>query len=201
MHEPGSISILIEDLKLGDDDAIRTIWDRFFEPLRLFARTKLPIRNRRVVDDEDIASCAINSFQDSLRKGKYPGIKNRDDIWKFLVTVVDRNSIDCIRRQKAMKRGGGMLRGESVFHDLGESSRGLECFGKTEVSSEAVVDFIDKLDHLLTKLDEEELKTVLLARLVGDSIDEIAEKVGKSISSVERKLKIIRKIWMSNDAL
>lgn len=202
MPDPGSISILIEDLKRGDDDAISKIWERFFEPLRLFARSKLPVQNRKVIDDEDIASCAINSFQDSLRKGKYPGIKNREDIWKFLITIVDRNSIDSIRRQKALKRGGGTLRGESVFHDLGDSSRGLERFSKVdEGSSEAVVDFVDQLDNLLCKLDDGELKTVLLSRLAGDSIDEIAVKIRKSVSSVERKLKIIRKIWMSNSAL
>ena len=199
MPDLGSISILIDELRQGDEDAIREIWTRYFEPLSLFAKSKIPARNRRIVDSEDIASSAIDAFQNAVRAGKYPSLKNREHIWKFLVTIAGRNSIDRVRRENAEKRGSGNCRGESVFNDLGDS-RGLERFEQGRASVEALVDLVDQLDNLLSRLSDEDLKNVLLARLAGNSIEEIAEKVGKSVSSVERKLKIVRKIWLADNS-
>lgn len=199
MPELGSISILIDGLRKGDDDAVRKIWERFFEPLSLFAKSKLPLRNRRIIDGEDIASCAIHAFQKSVREGKYPSLVNREHIWKFLATIVSRNSIDEIRWQNADKRGGGDCRGESVFNDISDS-RGLERLDNGEGSEEGLVDFIDQLDGLLSRLKDELLKQILVARLAGDSIEEIACQVGCSVSSVERKLRIVREFWLTEES-
>lgn len=48
---------------------------------------------------------------------------------------------------------------------------------------------------LLEKLGDDELKQIALAKLEGFSNAEIAERIGKSLATVERKLKLIRKTW------
>jgi DNA-directed RNA polymerase specialized sigma24 family protein len=67
----------------------------------------------------------------------------------------------------------------------------------TELTAEFAVQAADELRRLLVLLDEQELKEVALAKMEGYTNDEIGERLGKSKSSVERKLRLIRKIWQA----
>ena len=47
----------------------------------------------------------------------------------------------------------------------------------------------------LARLKDAELESVALARLQGDTVEEIAQRLGCVPRSVKRKLKLIRDIW------
>ena len=52
-----------------------------------------------------------------------------------------------------------------------------------------------EFQRLLGQLDDERLCAVAMAKLEGYTNKEIAERLGKSLSFVERKLRVIRRIW------
>jgi len=193
MSNPGSISILLEELRTGDEPAFEQFFDRFFDRLKSVARKRVSVRDRKVVDDEDLAVWAMNTFQRCVRDGMYPKIRNRQDVWKFLVSILERKSVDHIRRQHAEKRGGGEVRGESVFEDQNQP-RVIERVCIEKSNFELMVDFLDVLDVIVDRLNDPLLGEVLAAKFAGHSTKEIANITGKSVSSVDRKLRLIRTI-------
>jgi hypothetical protein len=50
-----------------------------------------------------------------MSDGRYPRLKDGDDLWKLLVTITCHKAASQARRVRARKRGGGHVRGESVF--------------------------------------------------------------------------------------
>ena len=51
---------------------------------------------------------------------------------------------------------------------------------------------------LLDALDDDLLRRIAVAKLEGDTNDEIAARVGRSPPTVERKLRRIRAIWKNH---
>jgi len=193
MSNPGSITILLDNLRSGDEAAVEKLFPRFFDRLKAVARKRVSVRDRKVVDDEDLAVWAINTFQRCIRDGMYPKILNRDDVWKFLVSILERKSVDHIRKQHAEKRGGGEIRGESVFEDQ-DQPRFLERVCLEKVNFEVMVDFLDVMDVIVDRLKDPGLGEILAAKFAGNTSQEIAELTGRSVSSVDRKLRLIRNV-------
>ena len=59
MSDDASVSNWLDGLRAGDDADIQRLWERYFEKLVRLARTKLPARNRRDFDEEDVALSEI----------------------------------------------------------------------------------------------------------------------------------------------
>ena len=64
-----------------------------------------------------------------------------------------------------------------------------------EPTPELAASVANEFRRLLRQLDDERLRAVALAKLEGYTNKEIAQRQGKSISYVERKLRVIRGIW------
>jgi len=193
MSNPGSITILVDQLRSGDDLALERLFAHFFERLRAVARHRVTARDRKILDDEDLAICAIDAFQQAIRAGLYSELGNREEVWRFLVAIVERQSVDHLRKLHAVKRGGGNVRGESVFEEHDEG-RALENLCIDALNMEVMTDFLDAIDSIVQKLDDPELAEIVAARIAGHTNDEIATQLGKSVSSVERKLRLVRSI-------
>ena len=54
---------------------------------------------------------------------------------------------------------------------------------------------VETTERLLGLLDNEELRRIARMRLEGYQNGEIAEQIGRSLPTVERRLKVIREIW------
>src|SRR2546430_1001387 len=67
----GSITALIADLKLGDPEAARKIWERYSAPLASLAQRYLPVWLQRVVDCDDVANIAYRSFVAGVQEGRF----------------------------------------------------------------------------------------------------------------------------------
>jgi DNA-directed RNA polymerase specialized sigma24 family protein len=193
-----SDSTLLRLLKTANSPAVaQEIWARYFHRLASLARGKLRERTRRVVDEEDVALSAFNSFFRGVEQGRFPRLEDGDDLWQVLMLLTDRKAVDVLRRQSAAKRGGGEVRGDSVFvnADGSPDPQGLEKFADSEPSPEMVALFAEQCETLMTRLDDVELKQVAHLKLEGFTNEEIAQKLGRVVRSVERKLQTIRKIW------
>ncbi len=198
MNEESSIISVLGRLKADNDPAAaQAIWQKYFVRLARLARGKIKERQRRVVDEEDIALSAFNSFFRGVADGRFPKLDDGKDLWQILVMLTERKAVDQIRRHMAAKRGGGQVRGDSAFQKADDSSspRGMDQLAGAEPSAEFVSSFLETCENLLSRLNDPELVQVVLYKMEGYSNEEIAAKLGRVTRSVERKLHTIRKIW------
>ncbi|MEX0586779.1 MAG: ECF-type sigma factor, partial [Pirellulales bacterium] len=118
MTRPESVSQWIGLVKQGDHDvAQQELWNRYFRRLAGLARKMLRGAPQRVEDEEDVVLSALDSFFRGARLGRFPELQDRSDLWSLLVKITARKAINQLDKHRALKRGGGRVRGESVFVD------------------------------------------------------------------------------------
>lgn len=193
-----SITEWIRDLKAGDHKAAAMLWDHYFDRLVGVARRKLGKAPRRANDEEDVALSVLNSLCVGAAAGQFSQLSNRNDLWKLLLAITRQKSVDQIRRNVRKKRGGGNVRGESVFGnpDPEQDSPGnFDDLPHVAPSPENIVDINDEINRLLNLLQSDTLRNMAIWRLKGHSNAMIAQRLGRSERTVERKLSEIRDQW------
>ncbi len=186
----------IEGLKAGDDQAIADIWSRYFERLASLARQRLTPSQRRVADEEDVAVSVFRCLCAGAEKGRLAEVADRGDLWRVLVTMTLRKVIDQQRRVSGQKRGGGKIRGESIFGSAADDMPpGLQQFGDGNPTPEMMAIIEEEGQRLLDQLEDARLRQIALWKLERYTNDEIAEKLALTTRSIERKLQRIREIW------
>jgi len=179
----------------GDADAAQKIWNDYFGKLVRLARRKLEGIPSRDSDEEDVALSAMNSFYRGMAQHKFDHLHNRDDLWKLLVTITVRKATARRRSYFAQKRGGGQVRGESVFGHRDGGQDGLARVLGTEPTPELAMSVAENCRRMLDQLQDVTLRQVALWTLEGYRTEEVAEKLGCVRRTVERKLERIREIW------
>ena len=196
----GSVTRWISDLKSGGDYAALHLWERYFERLVRLARKKLrnDRRARTVEDEEDAALSAFDSFCRGVDRGRFTRLTDRDDLWRLLVVLTVRKALDQIERRGAARRGGDHQVGEFTPLDEGDDPGGdpLGRFLSSEPTPEFAAMVNDRHRWLRDALRDPTLCQVLDLRLEGYTREEIAERLGCAVSSVKRKLDIIRQTWL-----
>lgn len=197
MSAEDSIVGWIEQLSSGDSRGAQAIWDEYFERLAFFARQRLGNIPRRIADEEDIALSAMHSFCRGVQAKRFPQLTGRHELWPLLVTITARKISAHVCQQRAKKRGGGRTRGESVFlrADQDEMNGGIAQVLGREPTPELAHMMAEECQRLLDLLDDDGLKQVVLLRLEGYTCDEIAEQLGCTTRSVERRLQRVRAKW------
>ena len=113
-HDDGSVTRILKEFKEGDPSAVEALWRRYFARLVVLARRRLQNQRRLIAaDEEDAALSAFKSFHRRARRGDFPKLDDRDDLWVQLVTLTRQKVIDLKRREGAEKRGGGLVVRES----------------------------------------------------------------------------------------
>jgi DNA-directed RNA polymerase specialized sigma24 family protein len=114
-----------------------------------------------------------------------------------LVTITERKAINQWRKQARRKRGGGRVRGESVF--LQRVGSGIEPtidqVAGQEPTPELAAMVAENFQGLLDCLDSDELREIALLKLQAFTNNEIAEAIDRSLPTVERRLRLIRDTW------
>jgi DNA-directed RNA polymerase specialized sigma24 family protein len=195
MSPDQSITELLPALMDGESMAVQVVWDRFFANLCRVAHKRLASGRVGGGDEEDAAAIAFASVCRRLKQGDFPDVSNRDELWRLLVTVVERKACTMLRAEARQKRGGGKVLGESVFRGLDPSKpMGIQTVAGAEPSPDFVVEMADTMNQLFEPLDEQSRQIAVL-KLEGYRNDEIARKLGRSLATIERKLKLIRATW------
>ncbi len=180
----------------GDPMGVQQIWEKYYERLVGLARKKLGHTNRRVADEEDVALSAFHSFCRGAAVGRFPRLDDRHDLWKLLVTITARKAAAQKRYGHRQKRGGGAVRGESVFADTDSSDAfGIGQVMGGEPTPEVAAMVAEQCEHLLDCLQNELLKRVALLKLEGYTNGEIADELDCAPRTVDRKLARIRDLW------
>ena len=105
-----------------------------------------------------------------------------------------------IRDENRQKRGGGRLLGEAARAGTEDGAGGgFEAISGREPSPEFAALVAEEVRRRLAELRDESLRRVALLRLEGYDKGDIATLLGCSVRSVERKLRLIRDVWLPED--
>ncbi len=194
MSSDGSVTHWIDEIKGGNQDAAQGLWEHYFARLVRLARLQIAKNSRRISDEEDVALSVFGTFCRAAEEGRFPNLSDRDSLWRLLVKMTARKSIDLNRRQSRQRRGGGTVRGESVFaNNRAEScQQALADVIGNEPSPVFVAMMTEQMELLLGLLDDPQLKELALAKMEGYTNREIATRLNCSTRTIERRLKLIR---------
>jgi len=196
-HSDDSVSQWIDGLKAGDEAAAASLWQRYYRRLVGLARKKLGDSPRRVADEDDVVLSAFRSFCQRAQEDRFPDLRDRDDLWHLIVHITERKAYDQLEGQSRQKRGAGLVAGESAFADLQASSpgAGINEVAGPEPTAEFTAQMVEAVDRLFDQLADGELRQIALHKLEGYTNEEIAGKIGRSLPTVERRLRLIRERW------
>ncbi len=200
MNSDDEVTRWLNELAQGDETAARQIWDRFYERLIRQARRKLGERHRRSADEEDIVLSAFNSFYQGVTAGRFPDLRDQEGLWKLLMKITGRKAVAHLRREHALKRGQGQVRGESVFMQRRprDANAGIGDALGEEPTPQLAAMVAEQCERLLESLEDESLRRIAILKLEGYSNVEIAEELDCARETVQRKLARVRKKWAQN---
>ncbi len=190
-----SVTFWLERLKSGDRDAVPQLWERYFPRLIRLARRRLQGSPRRAADEEDVVLSAFNSFCQRVEEGRFPQLEDRTDLWRLLAVITSRKALKQAEANRRVKRGGGQVRGESVFMGAADEQAGIHGVADEQPTPEFAVQMAEEIRRLLDRLDDPKLCEMALLKLEGYSNEEIAERLQCALRTVERRLRGIRAIW------
>lgn len=184
----GDITQWLAEMLAGDAEAVESLWNACFPRLTGYARRLLGRFRSRFADEEDAALSAFATFWRRYRGGEFPWVTDRETLWKLLATVTARKVRRQCERERTGRRGGG-----NVVH-----ASALPAHSLTDEAAVKTADADSVGSDLLERLDDPELQTIALMRLMGYENGEIAREVGLSLRTVERKLRLVRTIWVES---
>lgn len=181
-----SVTIWLNQLRMGNELAATKLWNQFFERMRAVAADRLRLRpGFASLDEEGAALSAFDVFIRSLQDGEFSELNNRDELWRLLVTITLRKANRQLEKEGTQKRGG-------VF-----AIHSIEDYGEIKAESTLVM-ATDECEHLLNILGDEELQQVAIWKLEGYTNDEIAHQLGSTKRTVQRMTAGIRSIWQAD---
>ena len=178
-----------------------------------------------LADEQDVAQSAFRSFFGRIDTGQLDALVSGGQAWAILARLTRNKAIDSVRYENAVCRGGEGSRRqqtppkqpginrlgigdrgatESTVRSAGQRSPGSR---REEVPLEAVHDHSQRsaedeavskevLSQFLEQLSEATLRGIVALKLEGFTNEEIADKLGCATRTVERKLNLIRRLWI-----
>ena len=184
------ITLWIHKLKSGDEQAAAQVWEQFFRRVRALAVKKLAATSQRAYDADDLALSAINALCVGARDDKFHQLENGKDLWQILAMITARKAANVWKKQSRSAEVG-----ESIFGTGEDGAQGLQQIAGNPESESAFLESLDgTCSEMLSGLDER-VREVALLRLQGYSHEEISGKIGRSVKSVERYMRLIREQW------
>ena len=176
------ITAWLEQAKHGREEGLEQIWQLYFSRLVQLARKATPGNRDLFLDEEDIVQSTLASFYSRIQEGQYPELNDRQGLWKLLISIT-------LNKARALSRKEGRRR------ELLEERFTAGEFFKTEPTPDFAAQMTEQIGILLDRLDKPLLRRIAVAKLEGFTNAQIAEQIGKSVPTVERKLRLIRHAW------
>jgi DNA-directed RNA polymerase specialized sigma24 family protein len=185
-----SVSDWVRDLQHGDPDAVPKLWQRYQADMERRARSQLHNAPRGLANPQEVAHEAFVAFCTAALRGRFPRLRDRDDLWCVLADLVKKKAVDLWRREPGC---------QPLPEPAGSNGHGpLEAVAP-EPPPDVVLMFRELIERLFARLDAEAELLTVVARLKmeGRSNQDIAAVLGRRERTVERKLQRIRVIWES----
>jgi RNA polymerase sigma factor (sigma-70 family) len=194
MPSPSSVTTWLGLLRAGDPAAAQPLWERYYADLVRLAHAHLAARVRRTADAEDVALSAFASFCRGAAAGRFPQLNDRHDLWRILFTLTIRHAADHARREGRQRRGGNQAIDPTDLLGFPEADLDLLPGAAPDPAWAAAV--ADEVRALLAGLPGDDLRQVAQLRLEGHTLPEIAQQLGRSLRSIERKWTLIRQFCL-----
>lgn len=189
-----SVTFFFQQLREGDPRAAEYFWLRFSPRLYGLARSTFGQVAWRGTDAEDAVQSAFVSFWKRASTGQFGGELDRDDLWNLLGVITVRKVRRRLRSERTQKRGAGRVVTESSLGGSGPLPFQLD--GQPGHVSMEHLD--ETAEELLASLDDEP-RTIVLLKLMSYTHREIAEILGCTERKIERKLQLIRRVWVERN--
>jgi RNA polymerase sigma factor (sigma-70 family) len=189
------ITAWLRQLESGQNDAATPLWKYFCERLMQLASKQLNEKLRPAYDAEDAAISAFHSMCRVISTDRQSDLSNRENLWRLLVVITERKVIKRIKYETRDKRDVRRTLAQSDRHQQSSSTAGWELISH-EPSPEFASEFAEVCGSLLDELPDETMKRIVQLRLTDHTNAEIAEKLGITRRTVERKLLVIRARWL-----
>ncbi len=176
MSSPKSYELL-QNYQGGENEAATAIFDRYVKRLVALARSRMGPRLKRRVDPEDVVQSAYRSFFVHAKNEEYR-LARSGDLWRLLASITLNKLYGQFEKQTAAKRS--FKREEAADVPLADAIA-------PEPSAAEIVAISEQLNLVVDALSVDE-RTVLTARLQGQSISEIGKLIGKAERTVRRLL-------------
>lgn len=164
----------------GDEDAWRALFRMTWPFVITLCRRSLSSLGR-VSDAEDVAQEVFLKFAVYWRE-RCPAINDESGLFSLLAVMTRQLSRDSARRLGRAKRD---MRRERSFSDDGE--------GSPAEQQAADVEIRDLLDRVCEMLDAQD-RHIIQLRLQGYEQAEVAQRLGMSLRTIERRLQRIRSV-------
>jgi DNA-directed RNA polymerase specialized sigma24 family protein len=187
MSAEDSVTNWLRAFQSGDREAVRRLWNRYFQRMIGLARERLGNSPRGVADEEDAALSAFDSFCQGVEQFQFPLLQNRDDLWRILVVLTVRKAVNLLKHGGRQKRGGGQIKESDQEVLQGLLSR--------EPTPEVSAAMNEECVHLLDLLGDEDLRRLAILKLDGHTNSECATLLGCARVTVQRMLNLIRETW------
>lgn len=188
-----SVSEWIESIKDGDSVAQKELWQRYYQQLIVSAKRMLQKRGTGpTFDEEDVLQSVFRSLFRRAEQGDFPDLADRDGLWRLLIVMTERRVMNKARDARAKKRGGGVAHlplyglnpatGSQLQRDLPAQPK--PALGTTE-------ELIQTVEEVLGDCGDLE-KEIARLRMEGYEISEIAQRVNRAPSTINRKIKYLK---------
>jgi DNA-directed RNA polymerase specialized sigma24 family protein len=202
MGSEGSVTHWIGQVKAGDPGAASKLWEHYFRQMEDLARQKLQGAPRGAADEEDVALSAFDSFIRGAEAGRFPQLLDRENLWPLLVAITAHKAVDLVRHERRQKRGGRRdWRAAAGAVGTPEPEADLEQIIGRERSPDFTAQMVEECQRLLDRLSDAMLRAIALWKMEGYTTEEIAAKLGCVPRTVERKLRVIRRLWGEKSSL
>jgi RNA polymerase sigma factor (sigma-70 family) len=201
-EEPGSITRWLQGLKAGRPEAVEAIWRRYYDRVQAVARRRLGRGPHRAVEDgEDVALSALHGLADAAAHGRFDRLDDRADLWQILAAITVKKALQRRRWYSRWKRsgrpagGGGAEPGGPRREDALDDASLLARAVSKEPAPELAAILREQRERLIDALADETLRQIAEWRLQGASNAEVAQRLGRAVRTVERKVELIRLVW------
>ncbi len=196
-----SVTLWLDRFKAGEREAAQALWERYYAQLVRYVKSRLHGASRRAADEEDLALSAFDSLFRGIEAGRFPQLDDRDDLWQILLVIAQRKAADQILHERRQKRGGGRVRGQSVFENRGDGpAPGLDQHADDGPPPELAAEITEQVRRLMDLLPQDSLRVIAQRKLEGYDNPEIAAELDCGLRTVERKLRLIRSLWEREQA-
>jgi DNA-directed RNA polymerase specialized sigma24 family protein len=157
--------------------------DYFLGRLAAMLAHRFPLRGE--VGAEDVANSALRVVIEGSLEGFYSDFDDRDAFWDLLATVAVRKALNCLRKGRRVKHGGG-----ATF-----DARGLEQASDPRPGPEWAALVKEEYERLVVRLPDDLRQVAEWKARDGLTNRAIAAKLGCSEEAVRLKVKHIRSLW------
>ena len=171
----------------GEPGYEQQVVERYTLRLLELARRQLPARLRRRVDPEDVVQSVYRSFFRRLNEGRF-SFQESHDVWRLLAAMTFHKARKAVRFHFQDKRDA---RRDVTLPTESDSAICNPELAEAQPGPHDLAILVDSLEQLLARVPSN-YRDIVVLRLEGWSVVEIAQKVNRSQSTVMRAFARIR---------